>query len=125
MTTRESVQSFDLGSLRAYIRGGAFVLAVLARPTLGKTKHRKSRFFVQWYSMHWNPARRIIFYASLVSSNQPIIGVVIQLVQAYPRITFAVSAQAQLEETRYSVGLRCGAVMQHSKVLAKPVLLTC
>jgi len=51
----------------------------------------------------WITAESIRQYASLATSGQPITSVVSQLVQAYVSRLFA---QAQLEETRYSVSLR-------------------
>jgi hypothetical protein len=90
------------------------MLTVLVLLTLLKTKIKKYYFRVSVvpYSIHWNTAEPI-------SSNQPITGVVSQLVQACVRLF----AQAQLEETQYRTGLRGGGTFQ-AKMLAKSRLLT-
>jgi hypothetical protein len=88
---------------RLRTRGEAFMLAVLARLTLWKTKNK---VLLSWFS--GTPYTGTQRNRSAIMPNQPIIGVVSQLVEAYGSSLFA---QAQLEEPRYSVGLRGGGTV--------------
>jgi hypothetical protein len=67
-----TVPSYVSSHLHVQSGDETFMLTVLARLTLRKTKNERSSVFtfvVQWYSMHWNEAEKIWQNASLATSS--------------------------------------------------------